>query len=123
MFRLINTCTEAKKASEILKTAHESTSKVRMSGLNLLTTQFENLRMKEDELISDFNIRLRDIANTSFSLRKKMSEEKLVRKIIRSLPRKFNMKVSVIEEAQDLSNMKVDELIGYSQTFEIAINN
>ena len=32
------------------------------------------------------------------------------------------MKVAAIEEAQDLSNIKVNELIGFLQTFEISIN-
>lgn len=32
------------------------------------------------------------------------------------------MKVISIEEAQDLSTLKVDELIGSLQTFEISIN-
>jgi hypothetical protein len=72
-----------------------------MSRLQLLTTMFENLRIYEDKSISDFNIRLRDTANTSFTLGEKMSEEKLVRKILRSLPKKFDMKVTTIEEAQD----------------------
>lgn len=80
MFRLINTCLEAIKAKEawnILKIAHEGTSKVRMSRLQLLTTKFENLKMNEDESICEFHIRLRDISNTSFSLSVNMSKEKL----------------------------------------------
>lgn len=52
-----------------------------------------------------------------------MSEEKLARNIIRSLPKKFDMKVITIEEAKDLSNIKVDELIDSLQTFEMAIND
>lgn len=48
VFCLINTCTEGKKASEILKTTHEGTSKVRMSRLQHLNTNFENLRMEKD---------------------------------------------------------------------------
>ncbi|KAK2356863.1 gag-protease polyprotein [Trifolium repens] len=122
MFKLINTCTEAKQAWEILQTAHEGTSKVRMTKLQLLTTKFENLRMDEDETISEFNTRLRDIVNSSFALGEKISEEKIARKILRSLPKRFNIKVSAIEESQDLSTMKVDELIGSLQTFEMAIN-
>lgn len=35
---------------------------VRMSILELLTTKFNNLRIKEDEFIFNFNIHLRDIA-------------------------------------------------------------
>jgi hypothetical protein len=65
MFKLINTCTKAKQAWEILQTAHEGTSKVRMSKLQLLTTKFENLKMDEDETISEFNTRLCDIENSS----------------------------------------------------------
>lgn len=38
--------------------------------------------MKEDESISNFKIHLPNMANTSFALGEKMSEEKLVRKIL-----------------------------------------
>ena len=68
MFRLINTCTVAKEAWDILKTAHEGTSRVRMSRLQMLTTQFENLRMSEEEAISKFHMRVHDLSNSSFSL-------------------------------------------------------
>jgi hypothetical protein len=103
MFRLINTCTVAKEVWDILKTAHEGTSRVRMSRLQMLTTQFENLKMSEEQTISDFHMQIRDIANTSFALGEKMTNEKLVRKILRSLPKRFSMRVTAIEEAQDIS--------------------
>lgn len=121
MFILINTCSEAKEAWEILKSSHEGTSKVCMSRLQLLTTKFENLRMNEDETMSEFHIRLCHIANTSFALGEKMYEEKLVKKILKSLSKRFDIKVTTIEEAQDLSSIKVDEFIGSLQTFEMSI--
>ncbi|KAK2374648.1 gag-protease polyprotein [Trifolium repens] len=123
MFKLINTCTEAKQAWEILQTTHEGTSKVRMSKLQLLATKFENLRMEDEETISEFNTRIRDVANSTFTLGEKIPEEKLARKILRSLPKRFNMKVTAIEESQDLSTMKVDELIGSLQTFEMSLDD
>ena len=46
-----------------------------------------------------------------------------MRKILRSLPKRFDMKVTDIEEAQDISSVKVDELIGSLQNFEITINS
>ncbi|KAK2452208.1 gag-protease polyprotein [Trifolium repens] len=122
IFRLIKQCTVAKDAWEILKTTHEGTPKVKMSRLQLLTTKFENLGMKEDESVHDFHMNVIDFANSFDSLGEKIPEEKLVRKILRSLPRKFDMKVTAIEEAQDISSMKVDELIGSLQTFELYIN-
>jgi hypothetical protein len=123
IFRMIKQCNVAKEAWEILKTAHEGTAKVKMSRLQLLTTQFENLKMEEDENIQEFHINILDIANAFDSLGEKMSEEKLIRKILRSLPKRFDMKVTAIEEAQDISSMKLEELIGSLQSYEIIINS
>src|SRR4030066_1175015 len=78
--------------------------------------------MREDETIQEFHMNILDIANTSSALGESMSDEKLVRKILRSLSKKFDMKVTSIEEAQDIKNMKVDELMGSLQTFEIDLN-
>ena len=75
--------------------------------------------MKEEESISDFNSKLCDIANEAFTLGEKYSEEKLVRKTLRSLPKRFAYKVTAIEEAKDVQNMKLDELMGSLRTFEM----
>jgi hypothetical protein len=120
MFRMIKQCTVAKNAWEILKTAHEGTTKVKSAKLQLLTTKFENLKMLEDECIQDYHLNILDIVNDFDSLGEKISDEKLVRKILRSVPKRFDMKVTAIEEAQDISSMKVDELVGSLQSFELA---
>jgi excinuclease UvrABC nuclease subunit len=79
--------------------------------------------MKEDENIHEYHMSIMDIANSSKSFGVKMSEEKLVTKILRSLPKRFDMKVTTVEEANDISEMKVDELIGSLKTFEVAFND
>ena len=79
--------------------------------------------MKEDETIHEFHMNILEIANTSGALGEKMTDEKLVRKILRSLPKRFAMKVTAIEEAQDISNLKLDELIGSLQTFEMGFDD
>jgi excinuclease UvrABC nuclease subunit len=122
MFKLIKNCVSAKDAWEILRTCYEGTSKVKSSKLQLLTSKFEALRMKDDESIQDFHLSLLDIANSFEALGEKMSDEKLSRKLLRSLPQRFDMKVTTIEEAHDISTMKVDELVGSLQTFEILLN-
>ncbi|GAA0159281.1 hypothetical protein LIER_43475 [Lithospermum erythrorhizon] len=50
-----------------------------------------------------------------------MSNEKLVRKVLRTLPKRFAHKVTAIEEAQDLSTMIFDELMGNLLTFEMTL--
>jgi len=113
----------AKDAWEILKTAHEGPTNVKSAKIQLLTTKFENLKMLEDESIQDYHLNIIDIANSFESFGEKISDEKLVRQILRSLPKKFDMKVTAIEEAQDISSSKVDELIGSLQNFEITVNS
>ncbi|KAA0055425.1 gag-pol polyprotein [Cucumis melo var. makuwa] len=71
--------------------------------------------MGEDEIIAEFNVCVLDIANESDALGEKMFKTKLVRKVLRSLPSNFNMKVTTIEEANDLSKMKLDELFGHCE--------
>lgn len=96
----------------VVHVVHEGTTRVKISRLRVLTSKFETLKIEEDEIITDFNNRLRKLENESFGLGEKMTEETLVRKVLRSLPKRFDMKVTVVEEVQDICSMKVDELIG-----------
>ncbi|GAA0149839.1 hypothetical protein LIER_08918 [Lithospermum erythrorhizon] len=52
-----------------------------------------------------------------------MSNEKLVRKILMTLTRKFAHKVTATEEAQDLTTMRVDELMDNLTTFEMSLDD
>ncbi|MCH94417.1 gag-protease polyprotein, partial [Trifolium medium] len=122
MFRLVKWCTVAKDAWEILRKAHEGTNKVKLSKLQMLSTNFENLCMKEEETIHDFHMNVLEFANSFDALGETISDEKLVSKILRSLPKRFDMKVTTIEETQDLATIQVDELIGSLQTYELGIN-
>ena len=79
--------------------------------------------MLEDESIQDYRLNIIDIANSFESFGEKICDEKLVRKILRSLPKRFDMKGTAIVEDHDISSLKVDELIGSLQNFEITVNN
>ena len=94
IFILINQFTVAKDAWETLKTVHKGTTKVKSAKFQLLTTKFENLRMMEDESIQDYHLNILDIGNAFESLGEKISDVKLFRKILKSLPKRFDMKVT-----------------------------
>lgn len=59
----------------------------------MLTTRFEEIRMKDDETFDDFYANLNDIDNSSFNLVERIPESKIVRKIIRSLPGDLGLKL------------------------------
>jgi hypothetical protein len=64
--------------------------------------------MKDDEDIYDFHMSVLDIANSFDALGEKIPEDKLIRKILRSFPKRFDMKLTAIEEAHNIDTMKVD---------------
>ena len=74
--------------------------------------------MKDSETFDEFYAKLSDIVNSSFNLSEKIPESKVVGKILRALPDRFQPKVSAIEEAQDVDNLKLDHLVGNLQTYE-----
>ncbi|TYK00141.1 gag-pol polyprotein [Cucumis melo var. makuwa] len=120
VFKLINSCSTAKEAWKTLKVVYEGTSKVKIARLQLITFKFEALRMIENESVSDYNKRVLEITNESLLLDEKIPDSKIVQKVLRSLPRKFDMKVNAIEEAHDITTLKLDELFGLLLTFEMA---
>ncbi|KAA0054535.1 Receptor-like protein 12 [Cucumis melo var. makuwa] len=58
--------------------------------------------MTDEETIVKYNVLVLDIANKLFTLGEKIVEPKLVRKVLRLLPRHFDMKVTAIEEENDI---------------------
>jgi hypothetical protein len=59
----------------------------------MLAMRFEELRTGEDETSSEFYALLNDTVNSSFNLGEKIADNKVVRKILRSLPERFRSKV------------------------------
>ena len=82
-----------------------------MSSVLCLLCSQQNLKMNENETLTEFYEKLSDIANEYFALGEKLEESVLVRKIVRVLPDKFQTKLTAIEEAKDLDKIKVKELM------------
>jgi hypothetical protein len=55
------------------------------------------------------------------SLGKNVSDVKLIKKILRSLPERFKIKVTTIKESKDLDSIKIEELVGSFQTYEYSL--
>ena len=119
-FHRISHVTIAKEAWQILETTYEGTKKVKDTKLQMLTTQFEELKMSEDESFDSFYGKLNKVVIGKFNLGEKTKDSKIVRKILRSLPESFRAKVTAIKESKDLDDIKVQELIGSLQTYELS---
>ena len=77
--------------------------------------------MEENESFDKFYAKLKDIVNSTFNLRKTISESKIVRKVLRSLPERFHAKITTIEESKDIDKISLTELVGNLQTYEFGL--
>ena len=77
--------------------------------------------MSEDESFDPFYSKLNEVAIGKFNLGEKIEDSKVVRKILQSLPESFRTKVTAIKESKDLDDIKVQELVGSLQTYELSL--
>lgn len=117
-FARISNCESAQEVWQILETTYEGTKIVKSAKLQMLISKFEEIKMLEDESFNEFYTKISDRRNSMVSLGKNVSDVKLIKKILRSLPERFRIKVTTIEESKDLDEMKIEELVGSLQTYE-----
>jgi Cdc6-like AAA superfamily ATPase len=77
----------------------------------MLTYRFRQITMKADETFDEFYALLNEIVNSSFNLCERIPKNRIVRKVMRSLPKKFKLMVIVIEEIQNLHSLRIKELV------------
>ena len=102
----------AQEAWTILETTYEGTMAVKTMKLQRLTSSFEEIRMEEDETFDEFYAKCKDIVNFAFNLRESIAESKIIRKILRSLPERFHVKITAIKEMKDTDQLSLTELVG-----------
>ena len=77
--------------------------------------------MGDDESFDSFYGKLNEIVIAKLNLGVKIEDAKVVRKILRSLSESFRVKVTAIEESKDLDEIKIQELIGSLQTYDLGL--
>jgi len=120
-FTRISNCESAEEAWQIFETTYKGTKLVKSTKLQMLISRFEEIKMLEEETFGEFYTKISDLRNSMVSLGKKISYVKLIRNILRSLPERFRIKVTTIEESKDLDKMKIEELVWSLQTYEYSL--
>ena len=120
-FKKISSTKVAKEAWTTFETTYEGTKVVKTVKFQRLTSSFEEIRMEEDEAFDEFYAKLKDIVNSTFNLRECIAEPKIVKKILRSLPKRFHAKIIAIEEVKDIDQIPLTELVRNLQTYEMRL--
>ncbi|KAG7568130.1 Zinc finger CCHC-type superfamily [Arabidopsis thaliana x Arabidopsis arenosa] len=118
-FKLIQGCESAKEAWDKLEKVFEGTKSVKISRIDRLASQFKNLRMDEHENVTDFSAKLCAIANEAHVIGKTYKDKKLVKKLLRCLPKRFEAQKAAMETAFNTDETPFDEIVGRLQAYEM----
>ncbi|XP_022876705.1 uncharacterized protein LOC111394888 [Olea europaea var. sylvestris] len=113
---------KAKDAWEILMQEFQGMEKMIALKLQSLWTDFDNLQMEERESVRVFSSRVAETVNQIKSCGDTITDKRVVEKMLRCLPPKFDHVAAAIEESKDLSKMTIYELTGSLLAHEQRIN-
>jgi len=77
--------------------------------------------MNEDEDIVAYMLKVNEVINAIRGLGETIEDKIIVKKVLRSLPYRFDSKVSTIKEEKDLNVFSLDEMHGSLTTWEMRI--
>jgi cell division protein FtsB len=122
-YNRVSGCDSAKEIWDKLEVTYEGTNQVKESKMNMLIHEYELFVMKKDENISEMSTRFTNIVNGLKALGKIYTNQENVRKILRSLPKRWEAKMTAISKARDLKVLTLDELFGSLMTYELEMNS
>jgi len=101
---------------------YEGSKKVREAKATMLIHQYELFMMKDDETIDAMHSRFQTLVYGLQILKKSYVASDHVSKILRSLLARWRIKVIAIDEAKDLRNLSVKDLISSLKVHEITLD-
>jgi hypothetical protein len=119
IFTKVAHCKSSKENWDKLRNIYEGDTKVKAVKLQTYRGQFEQIKMKEDENIATYFLRVDETVNAIIGLGEEIKESLIVAKVLRSLPMRFNPKISALEEISYMNSIIMDELHGIFTTYEM----
>ncbi|KAK2980523.1 hypothetical protein RJ640_027082 [Escallonia rubra] len=122
-YNRVSACETAKEMWRLLEVTHEGTKQVKETKINMLVQQYEAFKVKEHEFINEMYSMFTLIINGLKLLEKTYPEKEVVRKVLRSLSKRWEAKLTAIQEAKDLNVLKLEESVGSLMTHEITMKS
>ena len=122
IFPKISSAESSKKAWGTLETCYQGVTKVKNVKLQNLRRDFENLKMKDNETIDNFITQVMNIVNQLGRYGEHLSYQRVIEKLLRCLPKKFEAVVVLIEEFKNISKMHIEEMTGSLISHESRMN-
>ncbi|CAH9130550.1 unnamed protein product [Cuscuta epithymum] len=111
IFTTIMSCECPKEAWEKIKEEFEGNQQTKLMQILNLKREFEMVGMKSNEGVKEYGNRLMSIVNQIKLLGGDFSSQRVVHKLLVTLPERYETKISSLEDTKDLSKLTVLELI------------
>jgi hypothetical protein len=102
----------AKEAWEAVRSMRVGDDRVKAANGERLMKAFETVMFRDSESVDEFVMRVNGIVSGLRELGEKIEDSRVVRKILRVLPRKMRQVAVSIQMLCDLNTMSVEELLG-----------
>ncbi|GKC66266.1 DUF4219 domain-containing protein [Tanacetum coccineum] len=122
-YKRVFMCKTTKEVWHTLIITHQGNSQVKNYKIDLITQEYENFSILNEETIDSGFTRFNAIVTSLKSLDPNYSIKNYVRKFLRALPLKWRAKVTATEEAKDLATLPLDELIRNLKVYEMVFDN
>ena len=110
IFPKIAECEKSHEAWDNLEKVYKGSIKVKVVKLQMLRRYFESLSMKENESVECFITRVQNIVNAIHAHGENLEDTRIVEKVLRILPKKFDPITISIEDSWDLTQLTFADL-------------
>ncbi|KZV33673.1 hypothetical protein F511_33579 [Dorcoceras hygrometricum] len=121
MFSKIKTCATAKDIWEKLTQICEENDETKENKLTVAQQKYESMKMKDGETMTEFDERFSAVVIELTSLGKEYRNRELALKVMRALPREWDVKTMAMRESKDLNKLELHDLFANLKAYEFEL--
>jgi hypothetical protein len=107
-----------KEAWEAVRNMRIGSDHVKMANAQRLMMLFKNITFKEGEMVDEFGLRIESLAESLWALGENLTDARVVKKMMRVLPKRFSQITALIETLLDVNTMLVEDLVSRLKSSE-----
>ncbi|KZV30626.1 hypothetical protein F511_11143, partial [Dorcoceras hygrometricum] len=118
MFRKIKTCTTAKEIWQKLIQICDGNDETKENKITVAQQKYESIKMRDGETMAEFDEKFSAVVIELTSLGKEYINRELAVKLMRALPREWDVKTMAMRESKDLKKLELHDLFVNLKAYE-----
>ncbi|KZV49731.1 hypothetical protein F511_23349 [Dorcoceras hygrometricum] len=121
MFSKIKTCATAKEIWEKLIQIYEQNDETKENKITVAQQKYESMKMRDEETMAEFDERFGAVVIELTCLGKEYCNQELALKVMRALPREWDVKTMAMRESKDLNKLELHDLFVNLKAYEFEL--